>query len=68
MLQHFLFIFRRPFKTIEEIIQKKFVQTACQFEEVKLNQKKKPLNPNKSHIHTHKIGEIWACLQSQVNG
>lgn len=68
-----LFIFRRPSKTIEEIIQKKFVQTACQFEEVKLNQKKKEtpaLNPNKSHIHTHteKIGELWACLQRQGNG
>lgn len=61
------FIFRRPFKTIEEIIQKKFVQTACQFEEVKLNQKRKKkkketpaLNPNKSHIHTHT--QNWRTL------
>lgn len=37
----FSFIFRRLSETIEEIIQKKFVQTACHFEEVKLNQKKK---------------------------
>lgn len=60
----FSFIFRRLSETIEEIIQKKFVQTACHFEEVKLNQKKKKetpaLNLNKSHIHTHT--QYWRTL------